>query len=90
MSDEQETGGVRRFGRRDRKRSLDPREPLFPPDEPTSETDQTEDIIKTPTAEVDASEPAAPLPPAQTRPNVVQPAPAQSRAVHQGRLAPRC
>ena len=33
MSDEQETGGVRRFGRRDRKRSLDPRGPLFPPDE---------------------------------------------------------
>ncbi len=33
MSDEQTTGGIRRFGRRDRKRSLDTRGPLFPPDE---------------------------------------------------------
>lgn len=33
MNDEQSTGGVRRFGRKDRKRSLDPRGPLFPPEE---------------------------------------------------------
>ena len=52
MSDEQETGGVRRFGRRDRKRSLDPRGPLFPLDESTGETE--------PPAELSEPEPIAP------------------------------
>ncbi|MGQ9887632.1 MAG: carboxypeptidase-like regulatory domain-containing protein [Aggregatilineales bacterium] len=33
MSDQQDTGGVRRVGRKDRKKSLEPRKPLFPPED---------------------------------------------------------
>lgn len=54
MSDDQTTGGVRRFGRKDRKRSIDPRGPLFPPEdlppEPSAEVNN-----ELPTEEVEAA-----------------------------------
>jgi len=63
MSDDQTTGGVRRFGRRDRKRSLDPRGPLFPPEDLTEETNlPAEPGEAEPPAEADAFElPEPPL-----------------------------
>jgi hypothetical protein len=69
MSDEQETGGVRRFGRRDRKRSLDPRGPLFPPDEPIEESSPTADEPEPSAVEVSVPEPTEPIaPPKVQRP----------------------
>ncbi len=52
MSDQEERSNVRRLGRKDRKRRLDPRGPLFPPDEPAPEAP----------AEPEVSEPPAPAP----------------------------
>ena len=46
MSDDQTTGEVRRFGRRDRKKSLDSRGPLFPPEDLPPDIEQTEDHIE--------------------------------------------
>jgi hypothetical protein len=80
MSDEQETGGVRRFGRRDRKRSLDPRGPLFPPDEPSEATSQTDDETEAPVVEVAALEQAAPLATTKVKSAVVRTTPTQSPA----------
>ncbi len=81
MSDEQETGGVRRFGRRDRKRSLDPRGPLFPPDESIEEINQTPAKAEKPRVGVSIPEPAAPIAQAKVQPSIVRPAPAQSTTV---------
>ncbi len=76
MSDEQTSGGIRRFGRKDRKKSLDPRGPLFPPEELTSEPPLVDEIreaeVETPVEESTGEPPAeviaepitkAPLPP---------------------------
>jgi len=52
MNDDQKTGGVRRFGRRDRKRSLDPRGPLFPPEELNEQADIVEEDADSDSAEV--------------------------------------
>ncbi len=46
MSDDQNTGGIRRFGRRDRKRSLDPRGPLFPPEDLPPDIEQAEENLE--------------------------------------------
>lgn len=62
MSDEQSTGGVRRFGRKDRKRSLDPRGPLFP----------LEDDI-TPEPAVEISQPLEPDLPESALAELVEP-----------------
>ena len=51
MSDEQTSGGIRRFGRKDRKKSLDPRGPLFPPEELTPKPAPADEIQE---AEVEA------------------------------------
>ncbi|MBI1276708.1 MAG: hypothetical protein GC179_01135 [Anaerolineaceae bacterium] len=56
MSDDQTTGGVRRFGRRDRKRSLDPRGPLFPPEDTPEESPQSSDDSAPITEETEAAE----------------------------------
>jgi hypothetical protein len=57
MSDDQTNGGVRRFGRRDRKRSLDPRGPLFPPEDLTEETNLPAEMDEQePPVEADAFE----------------------------------
>jgi hypothetical protein len=77
MSDEQDTGGVRRFGRRDRKRSLDLRGPLFPPDEPIEETNPIVDEPEPSVVEALTSEPTAPPTTAKVQTPVVRPAPAQ-------------
>lgn len=53
MSEEQSSGGIRRFGRKDRKKSLDPRGPLFPPEELTPEAAPADEI-----QEADFEEPA--------------------------------
>src|SRR5689334_14345017 len=64
MSDDQTNGGVRRFGRRDRKRSLDPRGPLFPPEDLTEETNPpAEENEPEPSLEADVFE--LPEPPAE-------------------------
>lgn len=87
MSDEQSTGGVRRFGRKDRKRSLDPRGPLFPIDDDTS-VEPVDDISERP--EPDLPEPA--LAELVEPPTVVQPPPPsrhQSKQnIHQPRTGP--
>src|SRR5690242_19459950 len=72
MSDEQDTGGVRRFGRKDRKRSLDPRGPLFPPDELIKETNPTADEPEPPVVEA-SPEPVEPPPTANVQSSVVRP-----------------
>jgi hypothetical protein len=77
MSDEQDAGGVRRFGRKDRKRSLDPRGPLFPPDEPIAETNSAADEPESPEVEAPTDEPAAPPPTANDQSPIVRPAPPQ-------------
>lgn len=78
MSDEQSTGGVRRFGRKDRKRSLDPRGPLFPIENETP-AEAAHDDIETP--EQDLPEPVfADLvePPPIPHPPVARPQPKPS------------
>ncbi len=69
MSDRQDTGGVRRVGRKDRKKSLEPRKPLFPP----------EDDLPPPAAAASGSAPGderlpPAAPPAYTSPPPAQPA----------------
>jgi hypothetical protein len=62
MSDEQTSGGIRRFGRKDRKKSLDPRGPLFPPEELTPKPAPADEIQETEVeelAEVVTEEPSA-------------------------------
>jgi len=85
MSDEQETGGVRRFGRRDRKRSLDPRGPLFPPDDSNEETTQPADQSEPSAIEAPAPEPAAPIAPAQVPTPIARPAPTAPRPASSGK-----
>ena len=81
MSDEQETGGVRRFGRRDRKRSLDPRGPLFPPDEPSGETEPPAESSEPPADEAPEPEPIAPPAAAKVQTPSARPTPKPSRVV---------
>src|SRR4030095_10574280 len=75
MSDEQDTGGVRRFGRRDRKRSLDPRGPLFPPDEPVEAKAKPVEEPEPPVVEAPTLEPVEPSPTANIGAPTVQPTP---------------
>lgn len=76
MSDEQSTGGVRRFGRKDRKRSLDPRGPLFPLEDDIPAEPAADDISDLP--EPDLSEPV--LAQLVEPPPVVQPPPIRTQA----------
>ncbi len=85
MSDDQTTGGVRRFGRRDRKRSLDPRGPLFPPEDLPADSEQVEGLAEPTSAiEPDVFEIPEPpleiLTPPKVQPPKNKPAPAKSIA----------
>ncbi len=74
MSDDQTTGGVRRFGRRDRKRSLDSRGSLFPPEDLPPDIEQAEDDSESaPILEADTVEVAEPTPAVIATPKVQPP-----------------
>ncbi|MBZ0280231.1 MAG: hypothetical protein K8L97_05790 [Anaerolineae bacterium] len=74
--DEHGSGGVRRFGRKDRKRRLDPRGPLIPP-EPIDDSRFAPPVLDEPTPEPETAEvfpPAVIEPPAERFPPLaVQP-----------------
>ncbi|MCA0458718.1 MAG: hypothetical protein LCI00_32490 [Chloroflexi bacterium] len=77
MSEEQSTGGVRRFGRKDRKKSLDPRGPLFPIEDDIA-PDAAADITPAPESELPepvlaelVEPPPVPVPPKAVQPKRV-------------------
>lgn len=79
MSDPQDTGGVRRVGRKDRKKSLEPRKPLFPPEDdlpPAAAQDDASDSAADAAEDTSSAErfpPAAPA--AYASPPPARPAP---------------
>lgn len=73
MSDDQTTGGVRRFGRKDRKRSIDPRGPLFPPEDLPTQPSPAEVNNELPAEEVEAVEVEEPLEEVVVAPKVQPP-----------------
>lgn len=82
MSDPQDvSGGVRRVGRKDRKKRLDPRKPLFPPEDDLPAADAPPPLEwageTTPDSEATAAPEAAPEP--QPQPPRPRPEPAADR-----------